>query len=160
VSRRLATIAAAAGLAVAGCGGGSSKKPGALTWDGTPRVFRSHDLPNDRVVIARVRNTGDSTLHLVAADLVVRDATGRRLAGSAAFTATFAHGVYGATEKPKAGVPTSELLRLGKIAYIAPGATVPFYAAWRLAPGSREPVRVDYGSGTLAVPKPTGVTAR
>ena len=35
---------------------------------------------------------------------------------------------------------------------------VPFYAAWHLAPGSREPVHIDYGPGTLAVPAATGTT--
>ena len=152
-------MASTATLAVAGCGAGSHHATGPLAWAGTPHVLRSHDMPNDRVVVARVRNTGKTTLHLVAADLVVRDASGRRLFGSAAFTTTFAHGLYGALEKPKGGVPLGELIRLGKIVYLPPGASVPFYAAWRLKPGSREPVTVDYGKGSLPVPKPTGTTA-
>jgi hypothetical protein len=160
VSRALVVAAAVAALAVAGCGGGSKPAAGKLAWSGKPSVFRSHDLPHDRVVVARVRNVGKTTLHLVAAKLVVRDAGGKKLAGSAGFTTTFAHGLYGALEKPKAGVPTGELIRLGKIVYLPPGASVPFYAAWRLGPGDREPVTVDYGSGALDVPKPTGVTAR
>lgn len=158
--RPLAALAAAAALATAGCGAGSKPTAGKLAWSGTPHVFRSHDLPRDRVVVARVRNVGKQTLHLVAARLVVRDADGRKLAGSAGFTTTFAHGLYGALEKPRQGVPTGELIRLGKIVYLPPGASVPFYAAWRLGPGSREPVTVDYGLGSLGVPKPTGVTAR
>jgi hypothetical protein len=131
-----------------------------LDWAGKPLVLRSHDLPNDRVVVAHVRNTGDTTLHLVAARLVVRDAAGTALRSSAGFTNAFAHGVYGALEKPKSGEPPSELIRLGKVVYIPPGASVPFYAAWRLAPHSREPVSIDYGAGSLGIPKPTGLTAR
>jgi ABC-2 type transport system permease protein len=38
-------------------------------------VFRAKNLPNDRVVIARVRNAGTKTLHLVARDLKVRYAS-------------------------------------------------------------------------------------
>jgi hypothetical protein len=111
------------------------------------------------VVIARVRNIGSKTLHLVASQLVVRDAAGRPLKGSAGFTTTFAHGLFGAFQQPSP-VPPNELIRLGKVIYLPPGASVPFYAAWRLGPHSREPVHVDYGTGSLAVPPATGVTAR
>src|SRR5207247_10023545 len=105
----------------------------------------------DRVVIARVRNTGKQTLHLVASDLVIRDADGHALRGSSAgFTNTFAHGLFGAYQQPKP-VPPAELLRLGKAVYIPAGASVPFYAAWRLEPGTREPVRIDYGRGSITV---------
>ena len=155
--RHWAALGVAAALAVAGCGGEHAKR-GALAWSGTPHVFRSHDLPHDRVVVARVRNVGKTTLHLIAARLVVRDAAGHVLKGSAGFTTTFAHGLFGALQQPNP-VPTEELLRLGKIVYLAPGASVPFYAAWRLGPGRREPVSVDYGTGTLAVPPPSATTA-
>jgi len=155
----LAALAITA-IAAAGCGGGGSgHRPGALAWAGKPLVFRSHDLPHDRVVVAHVRNVGKSTLHLIAARLVVRDANGRALKSSAGFTTTFAHGLFGAYQKPNP-VPAAELIRLGKVVYLAPGASVPFYAAWRLGPHSREPVHVDYGVGSLAVPRPTGVTAK
>lgn len=156
--RALTAVAAVAVLAAAGCGGGDDppKRPG-LAWDGTPEVFRAKNLPSDRVVIARVRNTGSETLHLVAADLRVRDAGGRALESSAAFTTNYAHGLFGMQDPPKR-LPPAELVRLGKVVYIPAGASVPFYAAWRLKAGSREPVSVDYGSGTLALPAP-GATA-
>jgi hypothetical protein len=152
-------VCAALAIVLAGCGGSGSGKPSGLAWAGRPHVYRSHDLPNDRVVVARVRNVGRATLHLVAAKLVVRDANGRALKGSAGFTTTFAHGLFGAFQQPTP-VPPAELVRLGKVIYLPPGASVPFYAAWRLGPGDREPVTVDYGSGRLPVPRPTGVTAR
>jgi len=36
------------------------------------------------------------------------------------------------------------------------GTSAPFHAAWRLKPGAKEPVRIYYGAGSLAVPKPIG----
>ena len=159
MTRRLLPIAAAAAaLLAAGCGGGDGGGPhDGLAWDGTPNVFVARNLPTDRVVIAKVRNTGAETLHLVAKDLRVRDASGHVLDASAGFTTAFAHGLYGALQQPRRP-NQAELIRLGKVAYIAPGATVPFYAAWRLAPSDHEPVTIDYGPGTLAVPKANGTT--
>ena len=145
----ICAVLAAATAATAGCGGNDGH--GALSWAGKPQVFRLRALPNDRVVIARVRNTGKATLHLVAAKLVVRDGDGHALKGSAGFTTTFAHGLFGALQQPNP-VPPAELLRLGKVVYIPAGASVPFYAAWHLEPGTPEPIRIDYGSGKLVVP--------
>lgn len=159
IGRAAAVGAAVVALAAAGCGGGDDATPReGLSWEGTPRVFRAKHLPDDRVVIARVRNTGSKTLHLVAADLKVRDAAGHALTTSAAFSTTFAHGLFGALQQPRP-VPRQELIRLGKIAIIPAGATVPFYAAWRLKPGTKEPVRIDYGRGSLDVPAASGTAA-
>jgi hypothetical protein len=141
---------------VAGCGGGGgddSHASGPLEWDGAPRAFQPRGLPRDGVVLGKVRNTTKRTLHFDAASLFVRDARGRRLRSSAAFTETYAHGLFGALQQP-GHLPQTELRRLGKIIDLPPGDSAPFYAAWRLASGSRAPVRVDYGSGTLAVPAP------
>lgn len=154
--RALAVVAGALALAGSGCGGTDTPRSG-LSWDGRPNVFRTRGLPNDRVVLGRVRNVGSKTLHLVAANLRVRDADSRVLKGSAAFTATYAHGLFGALQKPK-HLPEAELLRLGKVVYIPAGASVPFYAAWTLTPQATEPVHVDYGAGSLAVPKATATT--
>jgi hypothetical protein len=149
--RRALGIAGLA-LAIAGCGGSGKPDAGRLSWVGKPNVFKARNLPNDRVVIARVRNTGSKTLHLIGSKLVVRDANGRALDTTAAFTTTFAHGLYGALQQPAGGPPPAELIRLGKAVYLPAGGSAPFYAAWRLQPGSKEPVRVDYGTGSLAVP--------
>lgn len=164
----LAVTATIAAAGVAGCGGGSGAattatgpRAGAgLEWQGTPHVFRSRGLPHDRVVIARVRNAGTTTLHLFAARLRVRDAGGHALRASAGFTTTFAHGLYGVFQQPASGEPVAEQIRLGKIVYLPPGGSAPFYAAWHMTPAAKEPVRVDYGTGTLAVPAPQGQTAR
>ena len=152
----LAATLAAAAVGAAGCGGSDKPKTG-LRWEGTPSVFRSKTLPHDRVVIARVRNVGSTTMHLVAAKLIVRDADGHALKSNAGFTPAFAHGLFGALQQPKP-VPPAELIRLGKVVYIPAGASVPFYAAWTLTAKVKEPVSIDYGTGTLEVPPATGTT--
>lgn len=158
--RRALGIAALALAVVTGCGGGGGDRPaaGLLTWDGKPSVFKAQGLPSDRVVIARVKNTGGKTLHLVGAKLVVRDADGKALDTTAAFNTTFAHGLYGALQQPVGGAPVAEQVRLGKTIYLPPGGSAPFYAAWRLEPGTKEPVRIDYGTGSLAVPTATATS--
>ena len=141
--------------AITKCGGNSgAAKDSPLAWDGKPQAFRLPALPRDGVVVGKVRNTTGHTLHFKASALFVRDAAGRRLRSSAAFTTTYAHGLFGALEQP-GYLPQAELRRLGKIIDLPPGESAPFYAAWRLGGGSRAPVRVDYGSGTLAVPAPS-----
>ena len=157
MSRRL-LAAALATIVVAGCGGDDKPKEGKLSWLGKPNVFKARNLPNDRVVIARVHNTGSKTLHLIGSKLVVRDANGRALKTTAAFNTTFAHGLYGALQQPPGGPPVGELVRLGKVIYLPAGGSAPFYAAWRLRPGTREPVHIDYGTGSLVVPKATATT--
>jgi hypothetical protein len=141
-----------------GCTADHANDPGRLSWLGKPNVFKARNLPDDRVVIARVRNTGSKTLHLVASKLVVRDANGRALETTAAFNTTFAHGLYGALEQPAGGPPVQELARLGKAIYLSAGGSAPFYAAWRLGPGAKEPVRIEYGGGSLTVPKATATS--
>jgi hypothetical protein len=150
--RKAAGLIAVA-FVVAGCGGGGSHASAPLEWDGAPKAFQPRGLPRDGVVLGKVRNTTKRTLHFEASSLFVRDASGRRLRSSAAFTETYAHGLFGALQQPD-HLPQTELRRLGKIIDLPPGDSAPFYAAWRLANGSRTPVRVDYGSGSLAVPAP------
>jgi hypothetical protein len=143
------TVAAAA--VGAGCGSGHADQVRPLAWDGRPSVYVPRGLPRDRVLIGRVRNSSSRTLHLSAARLLVRDARGAPVAGSAAFTATYAHGLFGAFQQPSV-TPPAELVRLGRVVTLAPGASAPFYAAWRLAPQVHQPVRLDYAVGALPLP--------
>ena len=154
MSKAAAALLAAAALAGCGGGGGGGSHAAPLAWDGAPQAFKPRGLPRDGVVLGKVRNTTKRTLHFIAASLVVRDASGRRLRSSAAFTTTYAHGLFGAMQQPR-HLPQLELRRLGKIVDLPPGESAPFYAAWHLGAGSRAPVKVDYGSGTLAVPAPS-----
>jgi hypothetical protein len=149
-----AGVTALSATALVGCGGGTHSGPLALV---SPRVLIPHRLPHDRVLVARVRNTSSGTLHLVAARIVVRDRSGRRLQASAGFTTTYAHGLFGAFQQPNP-VPRAELIRLGRLIDLVPGATAPFYAAWRLLPGSKEPVDIDYGQGRMRAPERAQLT--
>ena len=172
--RAIAAAAACAALtAAAGCGGGGGSAPAAtatraaapatghgVTWSGTPLVFRSRGLPNDRVVIAHVRNAGRRTLRIAATDVKVRDAAGHALRSSAGFTNNFAHGLFGAFQQPR-HLPAAELLRLGKMVLLEAGRSAPFFAAWRVTAHTKMPLHVDLGrGGTLVLPAPSSTTAR
>lgn len=157
----VAAATCALALGATGCGGdgGDDAHRGSLEWEKAPLVLRPGALPHDRIVVGRVRNTSSRILHLTAARLRILDANGHRLSGSSGFTASYAHGLFGAFQQPKE-LPRAELVRLGKILELPPKSTAPFFAAWRLAAGSREPVRIDYGAGTLLVPRASQPTPR
>ncbi|UTI62846.1 hypothetical protein NBH00_15935 [Paraconexibacter antarcticus] len=152
------TVAVAAALAAAGCGSGSgsgagstSRTAGALAWTAAPQVFRTKALPDDRIVVGTVRNTSGRPLKLDASALKVRLPDGRRLVTTGQFAAGYAHGLYGAFQKPDP-IPPGELSRLGIEVTIAPGKTAPLAVSWHQPRtlGGR-PV-VDYGAGRLTLP--------
>lgn len=155
-----AVAVAVALLAAAGCGSGSGSGSvggpgttagGALEWTGTPQVFRTKALPDDRIVVGTVRNTSGKQLRLDASALKVRLPDGRRLVTTGQFAAGYAHGLYGAFQKPDP-IPPGELSRLGIEVTIAPGKTAPLAVSWHQPRtlGGR-PV-VDYGAGRLTLP--------
>ena len=147
--------AMAAGAVMAGCGSDDDKASGApLAWTKEPVAYVSEDLPNDRVILAQVRNRSSDPVHLVASKIVVRDAAGRVLRSHGQYIAGYAHGLYGAYQKP-ARVESSESRRLGLDITLPPGKVAPLAVAWRLKPGSREPATVDYGEGKLTLPRRT-----
>ena len=145
----------AAALAAAGCGSDDNKDAKApLAWTSEPVAYVSRDLPNDRVVLAQVRNRSSDPVHLVASKIVVRDAAGKVLRSHGQYIAGYAHGLYGAYQRP-ARVEASEARRLGLDITLPPGKVAPLAVAWRVKPGSREPATVDYGEGTLTLPRRT-----
>ncbi|MDX6643705.1 MAG: hypothetical protein QOD76_1667 [Solirubrobacteraceae bacterium] len=153
--RRAAVLAAGAALALGGCGGDKPRSDrGVLVWSKEPLLFSATHLPNDRVLIGTVRNRSGQALSLVADRLTVRDADNRRLRAYAVFTSTFAHGLYGAYQQPNP-VPPAELRRLGHIITLEPHKTAPLTVAYRLTSHTRAPLRIDYGRGTLSVPRRT-----
>src|SRR5206468_1207271 len=100
--RRAPALVAGAALALAGCGGHNpSTDRGDLVWSKQPLLFRATHLPNDRVLIGTVRNRSKHPLHIIASKIAVQDAGGARLRGYAVFLSTFAHGLYGAYQRPK-----------------------------------------------------------
>jgi hypothetical protein len=153
--RRAGTLAllAVAATAAASCGGGpgAGVRRGDMVWERPPLLFVPHALPSDRVVLGRVRNDSLRPLRLLAAKVLVRDGAGRVLRSSAAFTTTYAHGLFGAFQQPSAQ-PTEELVRLGRLVELRPGETAPLYVAWRMPDDAHGPVHVDYGSGDLTLP--------
>jgi hypothetical protein len=150
--KRAAVLAAGAACMLGACGGDKPRADrGDLVWSGKPLLFQATHLPNDRVVIGTVRNRSGQALNLVADRLAVRDADNHRLRAYAVFTSTFAHGLYGAYQRPNP-VPPAELRRLGHIITLEPHKTAPLTVAYRLTPQTRAPLRVDYGRGTLSVP--------
>lgn len=156
MSRRAAGAAVAVlllGASAGGCGGQKQKSAvDALTWDKAGPAYKPPNLPTDRVLLAHVRNRSKAPVVLDASKLVVRDASGTVLKSNGRYIAGYAHGLYGAFQKPSE-LPPEELTRLGYRITLAPGKIAPLAVAWRLRPGSKEPATVDYGSGTLTLPR-------
>jgi hypothetical protein len=142
----LAGLVAAA--APAACGGDAPP----LAWQGAVRGTTPPTLPTDRVLLARVRNTSDEPVRIDSRTIVVRDAGGRVLAGSVRFSHTFAHGLYGVFQQP-GELPPDEVRRLGIAVTVPPTGSAPITVAWRLSPGAREPARLEYERGALALPR-------
>lgn len=147
--------AAVAALALAGCGDGAA--PGAradpLQWTAAPQVFTTRALPDDRVAVGSVRNTTGAPLKLDATALAVVDADGRRLRSTGQYAAGYAHGLYGALQRPDP-LPPGELERLGLLITIPAGATAPLAVSWTVRKGSdlTRASSVDYGPGRLELP--------
>ena len=156
--RRLSVLVlgAAALAGATGCSGGNedgdTRRVGPLSWTDPPRVVRPGRLKSDRVMIGTVRNDSSRDVTLAAEDVGIRDRDGRRLPGNARFAAAFAHGLYGAYQRPDP-LPPNELRRLGLTVSIRPGETAPLVVAYRLKRTTQPPLRVDYGNGLLPVPR-------
>jgi hypothetical protein len=159
VIRALPAAVAAVTLGVlAGCGDGGRNAGAAassppLRWTAAPQVFTTKALPRDRVAFGSVRNTSSKVVVLDAADLRVIAADGRRLRTTGQYAAGYAHGLYGAFQKPDP-LPPGELSRLGKVVRIAPGKSAPLAVSWSFPAGSdtTRPASVDYGPGRLTLP--------
>jgi hypothetical protein len=148
--RRFVAAAVAAALAfavfVAVPGG---ERVGPLDWSGDAEVFTHPTLPGDRVLTAKLRNDGIHPLRVDIADVRLLDAGGREVASSPVFLQAFGKSLWSAGRGP-VQEPDSELQRTGRIALLEPGEEVPLTVAWHARDG--EPVRVDYGKGSLSLP--------
>jgi hypothetical protein len=160
VSRRailaLATAAAAALVAVAviTLGGGKQDAPGKLGWANKPLVFRPERLPDDRTLSAEVSNDTLRELRVRAKSLVVVDAQGRRLQTVARFARAYSHGLYPPTQRPP-GYENGNQARLeGVYVDLKPGERAPLTVSWRLRGKVQEPLRLDYGAGSLPIAAP------
>jgi hypothetical protein len=152
--RHLALCLAAAALVLAaGCGGGDDQGSGELRWVGRPQVLTPPDLPHDRVMRGTVENGTLRRIEVKAKDLRLVDAGGKKVAGSATFLNGYIHGLYPPTRHPASGLPPQEQRRIGIVARIEPGKRSPLIVSWREKSGSRPPVRIVYGAGSLPIPK-------
>jgi hypothetical protein len=142
--------AALALLALGGCGGGD-EDGGTLVWVGEPKITTPARLPDDRVLSGMVKNDSLRPVEVVAKEVRLIDAAGRRVSGNVVFLQAFVRGIYPPARAP-AELPEAEARRTGLKATVEPGKTIPVTAAWRQRPGSPPPVRVDYGAGSLPIP--------
>jgi hypothetical protein len=140
--------AALAGAVMLGISGGG-ERVGPLDWSGDSEVFTHPTLPGDRVLTATLRNDGIHPLRVDIADVRLLDADGREVAASPVFLQAFGKSLWSAGRGP-VQEPDSELQRTGRIALLEPGEEVPLTVAWHARDG--EPVRVDYGRGSLSLP--------
>ena len=131
-------------LAIDGRGEESLGK-GDLVWAKKPHVYRNAQLPNDRVARGVVRNDSLRVVTIPARDLQVREPDGDELDSATVFAPTFIRGVF--PQNRGDGAPESEQLRVGLLARIEPGKTVPITVSWR-EHGQHASV-VDYGTGSL-----------
>lgn len=120
-------------------GGGSS----VLAWEDPPLLISPPDLPDDRVAYGTVRNTSLERLQASGRDFAVRDADGTELDASVQFLGTYAHGIYGAFQKPDP-LPPEELSRLGLVVDLQTGQDAPLTVSYRLGDGARLPATLYY----------------
>lgn len=138
---------------LAGCGGDDNNSGvGDLRWERPPSLVLTPGLPRDRVVVGTVRNDSLRPIELAAARLRVVDRRRRRLRTQAQFAAAYAHGLYGADYRPKTP-PADEQRRLGLVISLDPGENAPLTVAYRLARDTDGPLAIDYGTGSLPVPR-------
>lgn len=134
-------------------GGSSAAATGAvrLAWKDSPQMIRVPELPDDRILTGRVRNTSLRPVDLSVDRIEIVDARGRRLASTARFLQAFAHGLYPSSMNVRGG--KFERTRLGQIATVKPGQDLPLTLSWRLVSGTAQPLEVRFGGGSLALPR-------
>lgn len=123
-----------------------------LAWEEPPLAITPPDLPHDRVAYGTVRNTSVEGLKAATKDFEVRDADGKPLDASVQFLGSYAHGIYGAFQKPHP-LPPEELSRLGYRVSLKSGQTAPLTVSYRLGPDSKLPATLYYrGAPALDLP--------
>lgn len=124
---------------------------GGLIWDADPKLITQADLPGDRILAGRLRNTSIMPTRLDASAAVLRDDAGRIVDGEVTYAVGYTHGVYGPATGPKEPMPEFLAKREGRIADVDPGKTVPFTVSWHRR-GAGSPTSVALGGATVALP--------
>jgi hypothetical protein len=135
----------------AGSSAAAATGPVRLAWKDSPLMIRVPELPDDRILTGRLRNTSLRPVELSVDLIEIVDARGRRLPSTARFLQAFAHGLYPSSMQVKGGM--FERTRLGQIATIKPGQDLPLTLSWRLASSTAQPLEVRFGGGSLALPR-------
>ena len=148
--RRVAAFVVALALLTAGCGGDRDGGP-RVAWAGEPQVAVHPDLPDDRLLTARIRNGGDGELRLDSEDARLLDESGGEVRATVRFSAGYSHSLYPPRDAP-AETPRHERERLGAAATIPADGTAPLTVAWHQPSGSPRPVTLDFGPVSLRVP--------
>jgi hypothetical protein len=132
----------------AGCGGDDGPP---AEWGQKPIVVRHPELPGDRLLIGRVRNSSGKELRLDTQAARALDRDGRPVRATVRFNLSAAHGLYSPADEPRQR-PRFERERLGDAATLLPGRSVPLVVAWHAADPAHTPATVDLGPATLKVP--------
>jgi hypothetical protein len=151
---RAAALAAAAALtlASAGCGGAPDAAQEKVAWQGKPLVVRQPELPDDTIVSGRITNESGGVLKLDAQNVRLVTADGTAVQSTARFSTGVTHQLYPPREGPREKDPSFLRERMGEIATVAPGRSVPLVVSWRVPGGAPPPVEVDLGGISLALP--------
>jgi hypothetical protein len=146
----VASLAALALAAVAGCGSNDADAPRAA-WDGAPAVAPHPEIPTDRIATGRIKNEGDKELRLSVDQANALDAHGAPVRATIRFAAGVTHSLYPPRDAPLEN-PRRQQERLGDAATIEPGATTPLTIAWHAGTADRVPVKVDLGPVNVPLP--------
>ena len=108
------------------------------------------ELPGDRLLIGRVKNTDDAELLIDNRNVRVVDRSGRPVRATVRFNVSAAHGLYSNADD----IPMTafERERLGDVARLSPGKSAPLVVAWHATDRGHTPARVELGPATLDVP--------
>jgi hypothetical protein len=128
-----------------------------LAWEGKPTLRVSPS--GARVVIGTVRNGSSRELRIKSPEVTAVDGQGRRIKSSAGFVSTFVRSLYPQNGRPgdtRDEFPEAEQRRIGYLAVMAPGESVPLTVSWN-EPSGRTATRIRIGQRYLPVPtSPTG----
>jgi hypothetical protein len=142
-------------LAIAGCGGGDSgekAEPASFAWKGKPILRISPE--GARVLIGTVHNGFTRTLRIRAPSVRVVDQRGRRMKASVAFVSSFVRSTLPQNGRPgsrRSEFPETEQRRIGYLAMLYPGNTLPLTVSWN-EPRGRRAERILTPAGGLPIP--------
>ena len=158
MSRLRAALAIAAvtlvASAAAGCGEGKGTAHGPLlAWDGKPKLTVSPS--GAHVVVGVAKNGSSDQLWIRTPELRIVDREGRRIRSSVTFASGFVRSNYprnGPLPSRPSRYPLAEQQRIGFLAEIKPGKSVPLTVSWQEPRGPRTATRLVYKSASLPIP--------